>query len=561
MAEIMIRRTLIAVMLMASVLPGASVYGQVQDEIDTVSAEEAERYIPTDLDDAIRHLKEAMPTDDIELLKKASDGDLAGLHFGFGMGLRNSWGLWGGSRLAQWFNSVGIMHPDDMSGIIIESLARDLRGEERDLEGQIAEYQAYWAKAEEKEKQEAIEDVRREERRQQARLGWKWRESNAQDVTLPPQPDWKDVWGLTPYSGGFIIVVKGYRSEYIDVWHDGIYFLGNAGGALEKVSLGDCGVVHDVVVRDGVATWLCRSFGQQWSMIDTVPGLNDVRRKVDLPEEHDWLRLGVGDGSLLLVGSGRVYREDREDWHTIFESGSPYRDAPKFDNDLAPADAKEFFFPHRSATPFEHGGYLYFQVEDDGNSPDLYRLEIANADADLEHVKDFFVDKYIGRWVFPVGDSGIDESGDLWLAGHNTGTLFRIRQDGEVHIASVRHNLDFDGSLDEVSTPEDWREKLPVGAILFADGKMYLAGNDGIARVGNGVVEPVIRFVYPEGMSREPYTSPPQYDYHIKPQRLGRFADGSFVIGDRFDGVYVLVRKNDGYELVIPGVSQSPREM
>ncbi len=69
----MIRRMLIAVMLMASALPGASVYGQVQDEIDTTSAEEAERYIPSDLDDAIRHLKETLPTDDIESLKKAGE--------------------------------------------------------------------------------------------------------------------------------------------------------------------------------------------------------------------------------------------------------------------------------------------------------------------------------------------------------------------------------------------------------------------------------------------------------------------------------------------------------
>ncbi len=392
-------------------------------------------------------------------------------------------------------------------------------------------------------------------------MGWKWRESNAQDVTLPLQPDWKEVWGLAPYSGGFIIVVKAYRSEYIDVWHDGIYFLANAGGALEKVSLSGCGAIHDVVVKGGVATWLCRSFDDQWSLIDTAPGRQDITRTVNLSNEHEWLRIGFGDGSLLLVGADRIYREGGENWDAIFISDSPDRELPRFDMDSARQDEKEFFFPHRSATPFEHGGYLYFQVEDDGNSPDLYRLEIANADTDLEHVEDFFVDKYIGRWVFPVGDSGIDEFGDLWLAGHNTGTLFRIRQDGEVHIASVRHNLDFDGTLDEVSTPEDWREKLPVGAILFADGQMYLAGNDGIARVSNGVVESVIRFVYPEGMSREPYIRHPQYDYHIKPQRLGRFADGSFVSGDRFDGVYVLVRKNDGYELVIPNVSQSQREM
>ena len=109
--------------------------------------------------------------------------------------------------------------------------------------------------------------------------------------------------------------------------------------------------------------------------------------------------------------------------------------------------------------------------------------------------------------------------------------------------------------------PADWRENLPVGAILHDDGSIFVAGVDGIARVIDGEVEPIVQFVYPDGMDRVPYTSRPQYDYHVKPQRLGMFADGSFVIGDRYDGVYVLVKHDDGYRISFPPIAQSRREI
>jgi len=60
-----------------------------------------------------------------------------------GMGIRNSWRLWSGSPRARYFNSIGIFHPDDMSGIILRSLARRLRGEDIRLEEQVEEYRRF----------------------------------------------------------------------------------------------------------------------------------------------------------------------------------------------------------------------------------------------------------------------------------------------------------------------------------------------------------------------------------------------------------------------------------
>lgn len=104
-------------------------------------------YIPDNLDDAINFLKANLSAEDLAHLTESSEGDRAMLHLTFGMSLRNNWGLWTEtSRLAKWFNTINIHHADDMSGIIIESLYRDLNALPRELEAQVQKYVDHWAK-------------------------------------------------------------------------------------------------------------------------------------------------------------------------------------------------------------------------------------------------------------------------------------------------------------------------------------------------------------------------------------------------------------------------------
>jgi hypothetical protein len=67
------------------------------------------------------------------------------VHMSTGMWMRNNWGLWRRGKLAKHFDSMGIHHPDDMSGIILTSYHRHLAGKERDLEQQVKRYREYWA--------------------------------------------------------------------------------------------------------------------------------------------------------------------------------------------------------------------------------------------------------------------------------------------------------------------------------------------------------------------------------------------------------------------------------
>ena len=63
---------------------------------------------------------------------------------GLGMWIRNNWGLWKRKKLADYFNTIGVYHPDDMSGIILTSYYRELNGENWKVDNQVENYKLFW---------------------------------------------------------------------------------------------------------------------------------------------------------------------------------------------------------------------------------------------------------------------------------------------------------------------------------------------------------------------------------------------------------------------------------
>lgn len=105
-------------------------------------------YIPKNLEDCFKTLDRIYEDSiKLEIAKLSEDEYSSGNHlFGIGIWMRNNWQLWVGSRLSKYFNQIGIYHPDDMSGIIMDSYHRYLRKEEIHLEEQVKYYQDYWKK-------------------------------------------------------------------------------------------------------------------------------------------------------------------------------------------------------------------------------------------------------------------------------------------------------------------------------------------------------------------------------------------------------------------------------
>lgn len=102
-------------------------------------------YIPKNIDECFIQLNSFYDdSTKLSIRKLSEDAFLGQSHFGIGMWIRNNWGLWGASRLAQYFSDLGLYHPDDISGAILTSYHRYLNGQPIKLEEQIAEYQKYW---------------------------------------------------------------------------------------------------------------------------------------------------------------------------------------------------------------------------------------------------------------------------------------------------------------------------------------------------------------------------------------------------------------------------------
>ncbi|HNT27325.1 MAG TPA: hypothetical protein PKH10_04010 [bacterium] len=106
--------------------------------------QEQDKNIPKTLDEAHALLEKQLPKEELAKIDAMkSEEEMNGFHFGLGMGLRNGWDLWNGSPLSKHMNDLGFFHPDDMSGVILDTFwckrhKKDFRLKER------AEYYKTW---------------------------------------------------------------------------------------------------------------------------------------------------------------------------------------------------------------------------------------------------------------------------------------------------------------------------------------------------------------------------------------------------------------------------------
>jgi hypothetical protein len=101
-------------------------------------------YVPTNLEDAFIELKKMLSPELLKEIKEGSEQNMIQYHMSLGLWMRNNWSLWAGSRLGEYFNGIGIFHPDDMSGIVLQSFWRHLNARPIRLEEQVAYYQRFW---------------------------------------------------------------------------------------------------------------------------------------------------------------------------------------------------------------------------------------------------------------------------------------------------------------------------------------------------------------------------------------------------------------------------------
>ena len=102
--------------------------------------------LPKNLDEAISYFQQHWTKKELNSFKNKSENNaVTELHFSTGMWIRNNW-IRGtlDSAMTNYFHSLGIYSPDDISSIILTSLHRKLNKKSIDLDKQIKEYKAYW---------------------------------------------------------------------------------------------------------------------------------------------------------------------------------------------------------------------------------------------------------------------------------------------------------------------------------------------------------------------------------------------------------------------------------
>lgn len=100
--------------------------------------------IPNTLDECMEALKMALSAEDQIALLSSSKDDLIQYHHGLGRWIRNNWGLWKSGPLLDHMQSLGFIHPDDMSGSIIREFWARMNNKPSTLEIEIKEYKEFW---------------------------------------------------------------------------------------------------------------------------------------------------------------------------------------------------------------------------------------------------------------------------------------------------------------------------------------------------------------------------------------------------------------------------------
>jgi hypothetical protein len=104
---------------------------------DSTGLRLARTQTPSFLHPAFRQLDSVLTSGQRDTLKRLVPDSAWQYHFGLGLYIRNEMGLWRGAPLAESLSVRGVKHPDDMSGIILDTYAQYLRGETVDVQGAI----------------------------------------------------------------------------------------------------------------------------------------------------------------------------------------------------------------------------------------------------------------------------------------------------------------------------------------------------------------------------------------------------------------------------------------
>lgn len=104
--------------------------------------------IPSTFEEAMEIFFKLLTPEEQADLTRMSEDEVNSLHHGFGMWLRNNWGLWDeNSAMCKHMKSLGFMHADDMSGSLLREFWARMNKLPSKLAEEIQHYKEFWAKS------------------------------------------------------------------------------------------------------------------------------------------------------------------------------------------------------------------------------------------------------------------------------------------------------------------------------------------------------------------------------------------------------------------------------
>lgn len=102
--------------------------------------------VPKNLDEAVLYFQQNWSKQELDSFKIKDERDaVTDLHFGAGMWIRNTWVRSDrDTSFTNYFYSLGVYSPDDISSIVFTSLHRTLNNKDIELANQIEPYKKYW---------------------------------------------------------------------------------------------------------------------------------------------------------------------------------------------------------------------------------------------------------------------------------------------------------------------------------------------------------------------------------------------------------------------------------
>ncbi|MGV3616212.1 MAG: DUF6794 domain-containing protein [Fimbriimonas sp.] len=450
--------------------------------------------IPKDLEAAMKELDKLLPPKMRAAMTKGTEDDMIVYHHGLGTWLRNNWGLWGQSALAKWFAQRGIFHPDDMSGIVLDSYWRRLHKRPIDLEGQIAHYQEYWKREKEADAKREAQTARALVAIPKMMMGLTVAPSTPSTVRIPHAPFGSDFEAryAAPFAEGVLLSGKRYsaigtrrRATFRVV----SYFFDLRTRKLRLATLPEGDDIEDSVVIGGKGFFNC--FGSQGRRILRIDG--GKRSFIPWPssfasKQKEGPRLGIerspqGDAiGLLALGTRSAARWTGSRWEILRTGGVE--------------------LPRCVQPPEKVGDRLLFREEEsrtirrDGMAKRLFWIDLAAPRGLVGFVKSAEAAGFPEASLGHVWAHATTPDGALWVTsgGFNT-SLIRRSSQGKFSIATFNNSILWKGGVDPTVSTDVSEDVFAVtGLEPQGDGSIKIVGNNDLSLIQSRQIQRLLRF-------------------------------------------------------------------